>query len=63
MQNHLPFSVILGKVAEDEERCLFRRESGDSGRIIKSWTAVKPNITEKGRKVIRQMIMIFTHRR
>lgn len=41
VKKHLPFSVILGKVVEEEERCLLRTESGDSGGIIKSWTAVK----------------------
>lgn len=45
----MPFSVILGKVVEEEERCLLRTESGDSGGIIKSWTAVK-HITNSSRE-------------
>lgn len=36
MQKNLPFSVILGKAVDEDERCLLRRESGDSGGIIKS---------------------------
>lgn len=49
MQKHLPFSVTLVKVVEEEERCFLRTESGDSDGIIKSWTAVK-RITKGSRE-------------
>lgn len=66
MQKHLPFSVTLAKVVEEEERCLHRTESGDSGGIIKSWTAVK-RITKGSREKENRhrrsdtIIMIFIH--